>query len=209
MNFTITTHQMELPTLSKTLKFNHVIEVVEFLNYNIITDVIMDKKAILHIEGPVSCKIANMMMKYNIDLKVSSAFGGNIKVVHAAMLSLAKTQFTIDMKYATTPLVFVDIIVDRTNAAETTANAVIHLPMVVKAEYAAVINSGLIHTSMNIFVLPTTLVARRFKGYADLNLAEKKVKAELFWDAEKDANKKLSLTTSFTVDSSMRKILIQ
>ena len=169
----------------------------------------MDNTALVHVEGPVSCQFSNALMKYNIDLKMSGAFEGAIKVMHAALISLEKTQFTIDMRHATTPLVFVDIIADRTNAAETTAKAIIHLPVVVKAEYAAVISSGLIHTTMNTFVLPTTSVARRFKGYADWNLAEKMIKADFFWDAEKDANKKLSLTSGYLINTSVGKILVQ
>merc|ERR1711970_547059 len=201
--------EVKWPTLSKTLKFNHVIEVVEFLNYKLITDVLMDNTALLHIEGPVSGKFSNALMKYNIDLKVTGAFGGAIKVMHSALISLEKTQFIIDMRHAATPLVFVDIIVDRTNAAETSAKAIIHLPVVLKADYAAVISSGLIHTTMNTFVLPTTSVARRFKGYADWNLTEKKIKAEFFLDAEKDANKKLSLSSGYLFDTSVGKILVQ
>ena len=197
-----------MPTLAKSLKINHVIEVVEFLNFKIVTDVVMDTTALVHIEGPVSFHLSKAMMKYNIDLKVSGAFDGTMKVFNCALLSLAKSQFTIDMRHATTPLVFVDIIVDRTNVADTTAKADIHLHPVVKAEYAVVISAGLIHTSMNAFVLPTTSIARRFKGYADLNLAEKKVKTDFYWDAEKDANKKLSFTAGLTVDTSMRKVLV-
>ncbi|CAL4184411.1 unnamed protein product, partial [Meganyctiphanes norvegica] len=201
--------EIGLPTLPKSLKFNNVIEVIEFLNYKIITDVHMDDTALVHIEGPVFCQFGNAMMKYNIDLKMSGAFDGVIKFMNAALISLEKTQFTIDMRHATTPLVFVDILADRTNAAETTAKAVIHLPIVLKAEYAAALSSGLIHTSMNTIVFPTTSIARKFKGYADLNLKEQKFKADFYWDAEKDTNKKLSLITGYMVDTSMRKILVQ
>merc|ERR1711970_1374185 len=201
--------EIMLPTLPKTLKINHAIEVVEFLSYKLMTDVLMDKTALVHVEGPVSFKVSEAMVKYNIDLKASGAFDGNIKIMRSALISLEKTQFIVDMRHATTPLVFVDIIADRTNAAETTAKAIIHLPVVVKAEYAAVISSGMIHTTMNTFVLPTTSVARRFKGYADWNLTDKKIKADFFWDAEKDANKKLSLTSAYLIDTSMGKILVQ
>merc|ERR1711970_510910 len=196
-------------TIPKTFKINHVVEVVEFLNYKLIADVFIDNAALVHVEGPVSCQFTNAHVKYNIDLKVSGAFDGNIKIMHAALISLEKTQFTVAMRHAASPLVFVDIIADRTNAAETTAKAIIHLPVVVKAEYAAVISSGMIHTTMNTFVLPTTSVARRFKGYADWNLTDKKIKADFFWDAEKDANKKLSLTSAYLIDTSMGKILVQ
>ena len=169
----------------------------------------MDDTALARIEGPVSCQFGNAMMKYNIDLKIAGAFDGTIKFMHAALFSLEKTQLTIDMRHANTPLLFVDILADRTNVAEITAKAVIHLPIVLKAEYAAAINSGLIHTSMNTFVLPTTSLARRFKGYIDWNLKEQKVKVDFNWDAEKDNNKKLSFTTGYMVDTSMRKILVQ
>merc|ERR1711970_1050428 len=196
-------------TIPKTFKINHVVEVVEFLNYKLIADVFIDNAALVHVEGPVSCQFTNAHVKYNIDLKVSGAFDGNIKIMHAALISLEKTQFTVAMRHAASPLVFVDIIADRTNAAETTAKAVIHLPVFVKAEYAAVISSGLIHTTMNTLVLPTTSIARRFKGYADWNLTDKKIKADFFWDAEKDANKKLSLTSTYLIDTSMGKILVQ
>merc|ERR1711970_300026 len=201
--------EIMLPTLPKTLKINHAIEVVEFLSYKLMTDVLMDKTALVHVEGPVSFKVSEAMVKYNIDLKASGAFDGNIKIMHSALISLEKTQFIVDMRHATTPLVFADILVDRTNAAETTAKAIIHLPVVVKAEYAAVISSGLVHTTMNTFVLPTTSLARRFKGYAEWNLTDKKIKADFFWDAEKDANKKLSLTSAYLIDASMGKIMIQ
>ncbi|CAL4104941.1 unnamed protein product [Meganyctiphanes norvegica] len=204
-----TTIEVGLPTLPKTLKFNNVIEVVGFLNYKLITVVHLDNTALVHIEGPVSCQYGNAMMKYNIDLKIAGAFDGTIKFMHAALFSLEKTQLTIDMRHANTPLLFVDILADRTNVAEITAKAVIHLPIVLKAEYAAAINSGLIHTSMNTFVLPTTSLARRFKGYIDWNLKEQKVKVDFNWDAEKDNNKKLSFTTGYMVDTSMRKILVQ
>merc|ERR1711970_1325210 len=201
--------EIMLPTLPKTLKINHAIEGVEFLSYKLMTDVLMDKTALVHVEGPVSFKVSEAMVKYNIDLKASGAFDGNIKIMHSALISLEKTQFIVDMRHATTPLVFADILVDRTNAAETTAKAIIHLPVVVKAEYAAVISSGLIHTTMNTFVLPTTALARRFKGYADWNLAENTIKADLLWDAEKDPEKKLSLTSAYMIDTAVGKILVK
>ncbi|CAL4232939.1 unnamed protein product [Meganyctiphanes norvegica] len=201
--------EVGLPTLPKTLKFSNIINVVEFLNFIITTDLHMDNTALLHIAGPVALQFSKAMIKQNIDLKISGSFDGTIKVMNALLLSLEKTQFTLDMRHSTTPITMIDIIIDRTNAAETTAKAIIHVPVLVKAEFAAVVTSGLLHTTMNTFILPTTSLARRFKGYADLNLVDQNLKTDFYWDAEKDNTKKLALTTGIKADSSLRKVLVQ
>lgn len=190
------------------MKFNNVINVVEFLNYKIMTDMLVDNKALLHIEGPVSWQFSKKMIKNNIDLKISGAFDGTLKVMNAALLSLEKIQYNLDMRHSATPITLVDIIVDRTNTAQTTFKAIVHVPVLIKAEYGATVTSGLIHTTMNTFILPAS-VARRFKGYAEMNLIDQKLKADFYWDAAKDTNKKIAITTGLITDSSLGKVLVQ
>ena len=199
---------MEVPTLSKTMKFNNVINAIEFLNYKIMTDMLVDNKALLHIEGPVSLQYSQKMIKNNVDLKISGAFDGTLKVMNAALLSLEKIQWNLDMRHSATPITLIDISFDRTNKAETTFKAIVHVPILIKAEYGATVTSGLIHTTMNTFILPTS-VAQRFKGYAEMNLKDQKLKADFYWDAEKDTNKKIGLTAGLFTDTTLGKVLVQ
>merc|ERR1711970_573467 len=198
-----------LPTLPKTIKFHNVINVVDFLSYNVIADFFMDNTALLHIEGPIALQLSKALIAHNMDLKISGAFDGTIKVMHAALLSLEKIQYTLDMRHAATPITLIDINLDWAKASEVTAKAIIHVPVLVKAEYAATVTPAIVHVSMNHLIIPTTSLARRFKGYAEFNAETLKLKSDLYWDAEKDMDKKLALNAGFKADSSLGRLLIQ
>merc|ERR1711970_908512 len=201
--------EIALPTLAKTIKFHNVINVVDFLSYNVIADIFMDNTALLHIEGPIILQLSKALIAHNMDLKISGAFDGTIKVMHAALLSLEKIQYTLDMRHAATPITLIDINLDWAKASEVTAKAIIHVPVLVKAEYAATVTPAIVHVSMNHLIIPTTSLARRFKGYAEFNAETLKLKSDLYWDAEKDMDKKLALNAGFKADSSLGRLLIQ
>ena len=200
---------MEVPALIKPLKLTNEFGISNAFSYSFLTDVTSGEAVVLHVEGPLTLAFSRSLVQQNIDLKISGAFDGAFKVMQGITLSLEKIQFVVDARHTSTPIVLVDIALDRTNTNEVAGKVIVNVPLVIESEVAATISTSLIHSTLNSLVLPRTDYARRFKGYADFNWVENNFKGELFWDAEKDNDKKVGLSTKYALDTTAFKFLLQ
>lgn len=193
----------------KPLKINHVIGINSAFSYSLLTDVRSGELVLLHIEGPLSFDFSRKLVQQNLDLKISGAFDGTIKIMHGITMSLKKMQYTFDMRHTSTPIVFVEFVLDRSNGKEIAVKSTVNVPFVIESAMEATLTTSLLHSTMNVLALPSTPYARRFKGYSDFNWVENNFKGDLYWNAEKDNEKKIGFTTKYALDTTAFKLIIQ
>ena len=193
----------------KTLKINHVFGINSAFSYQILTDIKTGDLVLLHIEGPVAFEFSNILVKQNLNIKISGAFEGTIKIMHAITMSLNEIQYTVDMRHGTNPIVVIDIGVGIIVEEGIDVKSMINVPFVIESDLAATITTSLIHSTIKTLALPSTPYARRFKGSAEFNWVENNFKGDLYWDAEKDNDMKIELTTKYALDTSALKFVIQ
>ncbi|CAL4099044.1 unnamed protein product, partial [Meganyctiphanes norvegica] len=204
-----TVAQIDMPDMIKPLKIHHVFRINSAFSYSVLTDVNSDGKVLLHIEGPLSFAFSKTLVQQNLDLKISGAFEGTFKIMHGITMTLQKIQYLVDVRHSSTPIVFVDLVLDGSNGNEIALKSTVNVPFVTESEMAATVTTSLIHSTMNTVALPNTPYARRFKGYADFNWVENNFKGDLYWDAEKNTDMKIGFTTKYALDTTAFKFIIQ
>ena len=192
----------------KSLKINHVFGINSAFSYQILTDIKSGDLVLLHIEGPVAFEFSTEMVKQNLNIKISGAFEGTIKIMHAIIMTLNEIKYTVDMRHGTNPIVVIDIGVGVSVENGINVKSLINLPFVIESDVAATITSSLIHSTIKTLALPSTPYARRFKGSAEFNWVENNFKGDFYWDAEKD-DMKVELTTKYALDTTAFKFVIQ
>ena len=193
----------------KPLKINHVIGINSAFSYTVLTDVKTGDSVLLHIEGPMSFEFSKKLVKQNLDLKISGAFEGTFKIMHGITISLKKILYTLDMRHTSTPIVFVEFALDRSNGKEIAVKSTVNVPFVVKSAVEVTLTTSLFHSTMNVLALPSTPYERRFKGYSEFNWVENNFKCNLYWDAEKENDKKIGFTTKYALDTTAFKFVVQ
>ncbi|CAL4060730.1 unnamed protein product, partial [Meganyctiphanes norvegica] len=207
-----TVAKVEAPAFINPLKFENVFGFREAFAYSLLTDVTSKDSLLLRMEGTSAwdMTIHRLFMKEILDLKISGAFDGTYKILREITLSDEKFQYTFDVSHTTTPIVFVELVLDGTNTEDVLGKIILNVPLVIESELASTISSSLIHSTLNSLVLPNTVYERRFKGYADFNLVENNFKGELFLNAEKDMDQKVELSTKFVLlDTAPLKVNLQ
>ncbi|CAL4100089.1 unnamed protein product, partial [Meganyctiphanes norvegica] len=201
--------EIDLPSLMKPVKTTGAIQAVEFMQFETLVDVEMGATALLHAEGPFSLVITKEALKHQFDLNISGPFEETYKISHAIFLSLNKILHRLEARHGTTAIAFIEMGVDKTNLQETSCKVIVNLPYLAEAEFNTAVTSGLIHSTMNILVLPKTSSAQRLKGNADVNLAENKIKGDIYWNADKDIAQKLSIVLGYSLDSATGTVLVK
>merc|ERR1712142_867869 len=199
-----TVAKIDIPSVIKPLKINHVFGINSAFSYNLVTDVTSGESVLLHIEGPLSFVFSNVMIKQNLDLKISGAFDGTFKIMHGITMSLKKILYTVDMRHGNTPIVVIEFGLGVSGEKGIEIKSIVNVPFVIESDVAAAITTSLIHTTVNAMVLPSTPYAHKFKGYADFNWIENNFKGDLYLD-----EMKFGLTTKYALDTTAFKFIIQ
>ena len=127
-----------------TLKINHVMGINNALSYYVHTGVNSGGHVLLHIEGLLAFEFSKALVKHILDLKISGAFGGTIKIMHVIAMTPKHIQYNLDMMLGTTPILVIDIGLGISGEKGIEVKSVVNMPFGILSNVAATITPSLI-----------------------------------------------------------------
>ncbi|XP_063602733.1 vitellogenin-like [Penaeus indicus] len=151
---------------------------------------------ILEANGPIMARVASKIAKLQANIKLSALASEPYIIGANVVFGNKKQVIAMEIKEREEPLFGVEWKMVRESSEKTTVGVAFVLPALIENKVDAVITEEIVHVNFNNLVLPKTSSRRRVKGFADVNIAEKRANVELSWDADNAPGKKLALDAS-------------
>lgn len=151
---------------------------------------------ILEANGPIMARLASKIAKLQANIKLSALASEPYIIGANVVLGNKKQVIALEIKEREEPLFGLEWKMVQESSEKTTVGIAFVLPALIENEMDVTITGEFVHVNFNNVVLPKTSSRRRVKGFADVNIAEKRANVELSWDADNAPEKKLALDAS-------------
>ncbi|XP_042892354.1 vitellogenin-like [Penaeus japonicus] len=154
------------------------------------------ERTVFEVTGPVMARFNSKTAKLQANIKLSAMASEPYIIGANFVFGNKKQMIAMEIKEREEPVFGVEWKMVRESAEKTTLGIAFVLPALIENKVDAVITEDLVHVSFNNLVLPKTSYRRRVKGFADVNIGEKRANVEFSWDADKSPEKKLVVDAS-------------
>nr|BAD98732.1 vitellogenin [Penaeus japonicus] len=154
------------------------------------------ERTVFEVTGPVMARFTSKTAKLQANIKLSAMASEPYIIGANFVFGNKKQMIAMEIKEREEPVFGVEWKMVQESAEKTTLSIAFVLPALIENKVDAVITEDLVHVSFNNLVLPKTSYRRRVKGFADVNIGEKRANVEFSWDADKSPEKKLVVDAS-------------
>nr|AHD26978.1 vitellogenin 2 [Pandalus japonicus] len=198
MNFLV-----DIPACIKPMKFEASAAHQGNSQYQIEAGAHHGQSVIFQVEGPVTARISSRMTELQTKLKVVCMRSQPFTVSTSVVSAQGKMAVAFELVNQSERMIAVEWNMASQDEQQTKMNIKLNIPsMIENNRIDAIISRKHIQLSFNNVVSPKSSSPRRVKGFTDVDFENKKVKADLFWDADKEPNMKLTMEGTIVSSSS-------
>nr|WRM33326.1 vitellogenin 4 [Palaemon carinicauda] len=189
-------HYLQKIELESTLKSQRAdeLEIKSILKHG--------KHLLLEMSGPLSFSASQRALSFEGNLNFTTLTVGPYNIYVAVTFSQVTQLISVDVKSRKAKVFALKWNTDAEYPNNTVYGVELFVPTLIDNEFYFIISGSHISILLNNQWFPNTPCPRRMKGLADLNIANKTLRADFSWDADRYPNKKLSLDLALTTDSS-------
>ncbi|XP_063880029.1 vitellogenin-like [Scylla paramamosain] len=153
---------------------------------------------LLHVQGPMNLDPGNDIFQVNVQWNISM-IGGDPYKVNSMVIMGNNSQFmyVIVSNSQGQPLLSLESSPSSDSLEETKYETAFFLSRYVQAETHLAFSTRQLQVALNTLIFPNAQDSRRVKIFSQVDLTTGTVIADVWWDADRDANKKLKMDLTF------------
>ncbi|KAK7073985.1 hypothetical protein SK128_003742 [Halocaridina rubra] len=186
--------QLDIPLCMRAVKFESNLQEQGNHQYQLQAALKHGHRVILEVQGPVIAKFTREIKQLHADVRVSSMESEPQRISCTFISARNKQVIGVEWKEQERQesSFAVEWNMSAENEHETKTEFKFILPNMMENKINAIVSPRHMQVSFNSLVSPNTSGKRRIKGFTDIDFTNKKVKADLYWDADRDKEKKFT-----------------